>query len=80
MTIVQRSVSVMVSQEGQQVLNVSVGLPPSDAYLFVVDESDDLGLWAKIEREDGLHHLLLRWEYILSVDIRAGEGKGLGFQ
>jgi hypothetical protein len=79
-TIVQRAILLIVSQEGQHVLGVSAGLPASESYLFVVDETDDLGLWVRIEREDGEHLVLIRWEYVLSIDVEVAERKGLGFQ
>ncbi|PYV20776.1 MAG: hypothetical protein DMG24_21725 [Acidobacteria bacterium] len=44
------------------------------------DETDDLGLWVKIEREGSEHLLLVRWEYVLSIDVEVTERKGLGFQ
>ena len=31
---------------------------------------EDMGVWIRIRREDGMHHILLRWEYIVSVELR----------
>jgi hypothetical protein len=78
--IVQREISLIVSPEGQHVLGVSAGLPPSGSYSFVVDETDDLGLWVRISRQQGEHRLLIRWEYVLSIDVEVAEKKELGFQ
>ncbi len=61
MTIRQRAVSLIVSQDGQQVLGIAAGLPASQSYSFIADEANDLGLWVKIEREDGEHLQLIRW-------------------
>jgi hypothetical protein len=79
-TLAQRTISLIVSRQGPEVLGVSAGLPASEGYLFVVDETDDLGLWVRIEREDGGHLVLIRWEYVLSIDVELAKQKELGFQ
>jgi len=79
-TIVQRTISLIVSREGQDVLGITAGLPPSESYLFLVDETDDLGLWVRIRREGGEHLLLIRWEYVLSMDVEVAKQKEPGFQ
>jgi hypothetical protein len=79
-TLVKQTISLIVSREGQEVLGISGGLPTSESYLFVVDETDDLGLWVRIQREDGEHLVLIRWEYVLSIDVEVAKPQELGFQ
>jgi hypothetical protein len=45
-----------------------------------VVESEDLGLWIRLDREGELRFLLLRWEYILALDIQGGPGKPIGIR
>lgn len=39
-----------------------------------------IGIWVRIDREDGEHIVLIRWDYILSVDFPAGETKTVGLK
>jgi len=79
-TLAQRTISLIVSREAREVLSVSAGLPESDSYLLLVDETDDLGLWARVEREDGEHLVLIRWEYVLAIDVEVAKQREFGFQ
>jgi hypothetical protein len=45
-----------------------------------VDATDDLGLWVRIQREDGEHSVLIRCEDVLSIDVQVSKQKELGFQ
>jgi hypothetical protein len=48
--------------------------------MFYVEEADDLGLWVSVERKDGEHHLLMRWECVLSIDVPPASVKSVGFE
>jgi hypothetical protein len=43
-----------------------------------VSETDDLGLWVRIVREDGDHLVLVRWDFVLSLDFRQDEPTPIG--
>ena len=58
----------------------AVDLPSAGAVLAYVRDTDDLGIWISLDREDGEHVLLIRWEYVLSIDLRAGETKTVGLK
>jgi len=45
-----------------------------------IEESEDLGLWIRLQREDQIHLFLLRWEYILGIDLPSGLGKIVGLK
>ena len=45
-----------------------------------IEESEDLGLWIRLQREDQMHLFLLRWEYILGIDLPTGLGKVVGLK
>lgn len=58
----------------------AVNLAESPALWVYVQDTDDIGLWVRIAREDGDHLVLIRWEYVLSVDFPAGESKTVGLK
>jgi hypothetical protein len=79
--VAQRTVAVILSDEGRGVLQLAaVNVPESAAMLVHVQDTDDLGLWVRTPREDGEHLLLVRWEYVLTVDFPIGETKTIGLK
>ena len=81
MRLAGQAIAVILTEEGKQVLSLaSVGLPESNMLLVSVEESEDLGLWLRFSREDRIHFFLLRWEYILGVDLPSGLGKVMGLK
>jgi hypothetical protein len=73
MKLGERDVILILSAEGHEVMQLShVNLPETGAFWVRVEETDDIGLWVRAPREDGDHMLLVRWEYVLSVDFPAG--------
>jgi len=69
-----RRVVIYLTDEGRRGLR-QAGLELSDTggFTFDVQESSDYGLWVRIEYEDGQHLLLIRWDYILAMDVSGGE-------
>ncbi len=81
MRLNERTVAILVSDEGQKVLEAAaVNLPPTSVFLVYVQDSDDMGLWVRTPREDGEHLLLIRWEYVLTIDFAVGETKIIGLK
>ena len=81
MRVSERTLAILLSEDGRKVLELAALNLAESPFLWVyVEESDDLGLWARVEREDGDHLVLIRWEYVLAVDIPAGEPKTLGLR
>lgn len=65
MKITQANVAILLSDEGHEVLKLAVPeLSESRVVSFYVEDTDDLGIWVRIERNDGNHVLLVRWEYV----------------
>jgi hypothetical protein len=77
----QRRVALFLDEDGRTVLELA-NVPMSSAagLLVYVQDTDDIGIWARIEREDGEHIVLIRWDYVLSVDFPAGETKTVGLK
>jgi len=77
----QRRVALFLDEDGRMVLELA-NVPMSSAagLLVYIQDTDDIGIWARIEREDGEHIVLVRWDYVLSVDFPAGETKTVGLK
>jgi hypothetical protein len=70
---------VILNDEGRQILALAaVNVPDNDRMLVSIEESEDLGLWIRVSREDQLTFFLLRWEYILGVELLSGRGRVVG--
>ena len=70
----EQSVVVHLSDEGRRVLRqVGVGLPDTPGILFDIQETSNHGLWVRFDYPDGRHMLLIRWDYILAMDVNIGE-------
>jgi len=61
---------VVLTKDGRQVVKLAkVGLPETDLLLVVVQETEDLGVWIRVERGQEERCFLLRWEYVLGIDV-----------
>jgi hypothetical protein len=81
MKINGQTAGVILTQEGRQVLALAaVNVPDNDRLLVSIEESEDLGLWIRVSREDQLTFFLLRWEYILGVELLSGRGRVVGLK
>ncbi|MGH9424742.1 MAG: hypothetical protein ACRD2L_00310 [Terriglobia bacterium] len=81
MNVAHRDVAIVLSEEGRGVIQLAAAaerdLPIN---VFYVQETDDVGLWIRVRREDGEHLVLIRWEFILSMDVPARETKAIGLK
>jgi hypothetical protein len=76
-----QTITMMLTEDGRQVLSAaSVGLPASSLVTVSVEESEDMGLWIRVPREDQMHFFLVRWEYILGIDLQSGMGRLIGMR
>lgn len=71
----EQSVVVHLSDEGRRVLRqAGVELPESPGVRFDVQEESNRGLWIRLDYPDGFRHvLMIRWEYILAMDVIVGD-------
>jgi hypothetical protein len=77
----ERTVAVVLNEEGRSALELTaIRMADSPTLLVDVQDTDDIGLWVRVDREDGEHIVLIRWEYVLSVDFPAGETKTMGLR
>jgi len=77
----EQSVVVHLSDEGRRVLRqVGVELPDTPGVRFDVQEESERGMWIGLDYQDGFRHMLLiRWEYILAMDVIVGEDRTESF-
>ena len=81
MRLAGQDATVILTEDGKAVLELaSVKLPDSHLLLISIEESEDLGLWVRLPREDQMHLFLLRWEYILGIDLPSGVAKVVGLK
>jgi hypothetical protein len=59
-----------LTDDGRQVLRLAnIGSPETNLLLVVIQETEELGIWIRIERGEEERCFLLRWEYILGLDV-----------
>jgi len=81
MRLAGQEAAVILTEDGKAVLEMAaVNLPDSPLISLSIEESEDLGLWVRLPRQDGMHLFLLRWEYILGVDLPGGVAKVVGLK
>jgi hypothetical protein len=79
--ISQRTVTVFMDQDGREVMGLAaIDMSESAGLPVYVQDTDDIGIWARIDRADGDHLVLIRWDYVLSVDFSAGQDKTVGLR
>lgn len=69
-----RLATVTLSEDGLQAMQ-GAAVRIEEGVLAVsvfVQDTDDMGLWVRIGREDGDHLLLIRWDYVVAVDTLLG--------
>jgi hypothetical protein len=73
--------TVLVTEDGRVVLErFGVTLPDNNLLLAFIQESEDLGLWLRLSREDQIHFFLLMWHHVQDIDLASGLGKSMGFK
>ena len=81
MKISERDAAVLLTDDGREVLkHAAVNVDESMFLAVRVEDTDEIGIWIRMSREDGDHLLLVRWEYVLSMDFPVGQPKTLGLR
>jgi hypothetical protein len=72
---------IVLSDGGRHALFAAgLAVPEGNAAMFTIEESEDLGIWVRVEREDGVHLVLLLWEFINLVEIHSRDARGAGLR
>ncbi len=81
MKLAGQTIAVILTEDGKRVLELArIDLPEADLITVSVEESEDLGLWIRVPRADQTHFFLLRWEYVLGIDLPSGMGMVIGLR
>jgi hypothetical protein len=73
--------AILLSEEGLNALRIALpDLPDSPLIFLFVQETDELGLWVRVKRKTEDHVLLIRWEFVLTIDLPAAEVKTVGMK
>ncbi len=56
----------------------SLEVPDDLVFPARIVESEDLGLWILLYRDEVAHSFLLRWEYVLAVEMLVGPARPFG--
>ena len=81
MRLPERTIAIFLSVEGREALQLAaLGLGHLPALWAYVRDTDDIGLWVRIDRADGEHVLLIRWEYVVSIDFPTGDRQEVGLR
>ena len=67
-----RHVVIFLSEMGHEALQAAGVLESSGSPAFYALESDETGVWVSVRKKDGEHHLLIRWDCILALDVPLG--------
>ena len=72
-------VLILLSEEGHDALQVAIQiLPETRLFKAHVEDTDEIGVWVQVARPDGIHVLLVRWEYRVTMDLVPSEPKIVG--
>jgi len=78
MKLAGRQVEVVLSEEGQGALRLAgMEFPETGLGGFLVEDTDEMGMWVRVTRGDETHFLLIRWEFVLSLDLLP-QGRRIG--
>jgi hypothetical protein len=75
-----RNTAFHLTEEGKAFFHHVTGEGPWDTVSADVEETDDVGIWLRMERGGGSKFLLLRWEFILGIEVRDEKGKVVGLR
>jgi hypothetical protein len=79
MKLAGRLVTLFLTEDGERLVHQIVGLHVSP-FSAEVHEPDDLGIWIRNPRETNLNVFLLRWEFILGIEVPVDAGKVVGLK
>lgn len=70
MKLSQTTASLLLGDDGRAILEaIGFAVEPLSWMDVEVAESEDIGLWIRVERDGMPALLLIRWEYILAVSL-----------
>ncbi len=81
MKLAGKRVTFFLSDEGWKFLHDTAWVDALNPLTVEVeDSSDDIGIWVRVERGFKHNALLLRWEFILGMELPLDTGKVIGLR
>ena len=78
MNIIEQTVSIFLSDDGRSALGLAGVTAETSELLVDVEDTDDMGVWVRIPRGEEEHTILIRWDYILTIDFPSEEKRIAG--
>jgi hypothetical protein len=77
----RRATFFLSDDEGKQFLHRVAWVDALEPLTVEVeDSSDDVGIWVRVERGSQINALLLRWEFILGIELSAISSNVVGLR
>ena len=80
MRLAGRRVTFFLSEDGREFVSELLVFSSRNVVTVEVEETDDVGIWVRVERKSIAHVLLLRWEFILGIELPVDSGKVIGLR
>ena len=81
MRLAGRRATFFLNDEGWKFLHEAAWVDTLNPFTVEVeDSSDDIGIWVRVERGSHFNALLLRWEFILGIELPVDTGKVVGLR
>ena len=77
-----------LTEDGKSIVRLVIGdeafqietANPKEAIVSEVEETDDLGVWLRLYERPKSIHFLLRWEFILGIELSANSSNVVGLR
>jgi hypothetical protein len=88
MKLAGKSAVFHLTEDGKSVIRLVIGGEAfkvvtdndGEAVTTEVEEADDLGVWLRLYRRPNSKYFLLRWEFILGIELSANSGNLVGLK
>jgi hypothetical protein len=80
MKLVGQKVVLFLSEEGEAFFHKVANIHSLSPVMAEVAETEDLGIWIRARKEAPEWVLLLRWEYILGIEVQERNSKVFGLR
>ncbi len=80
MKLTGRNTAFFLTEEGQAFFQMVTREGPWVSVSADVEETDDVGIWLRMERSGSPRFLLLRWEFILGIEVQDEKVRAFGLR
>jgi hypothetical protein len=80
MKLAGQRVVLFLSEEGEAFFHKVANVRSLSPVIAEVVETDDLGIWVRARQKAPEWVLLLRWEYVLGIEVQEEKSKVIGLR